>query len=134
MFRRHPLVVAKVDVTMSMYPVVSTPALAREAFFSVDMPAAKVKQYFSQLEDESYRVYLDMLGLSLPRPQQVKTPLLVLGAANDTVISPDEVEATAQAYGTRAEVLPDIAHDMMLESGWQTVADRILDWLNTQGF
>jgi alpha-beta hydrolase superfamily lysophospholipase len=128
-FRRHPLVVAKVNVTMSMYPVVSTPALTREVLFSVDMPAEKVKQYFSRLQDESYRVYLDMLGLSLPRSQRIKTPLLVLGAANDTVISLDEVEATARAYGTRAEVFPNMAHDMMLESGWQTVADRILDWL-----
>jgi len=26
-----------------------------------------------------------------------------------------------------------MAHDMMLEDGWQTVADRILGWLNEQG-
>ncbi len=25
---------------------------------------------------------------------------------------------------------PDMAHDMMLESGWQAAADRILYWLN----
>ncbi|MBN1137273.1 MAG: alpha/beta hydrolase, partial [Anaerolineae bacterium] len=61
------------------------------------------------------------------------TPLLVLGAADDRLISPSEVEATAQAYGVRAEFFPNMAHDMMLEDGWQMVADRILGWLDEQG-
>ncbi len=49
------------------------------------------------------------------------------------MISAGEVEATARAYGTKAEMFPDMAHDMMLESGWQSVADRILGWLSERG-
>jgi hypothetical protein len=130
---RHPLAFIKVNLAMSMFPVVGTPRLAQEAFFSADMPAEKVKSYFSRLQDESYRAYVDMLGLSLPRPRRVKTQLLVLGAADDRLISPGEVKATARAYGTKAEVFPNMAHDMMLEGSWQRVADRILGWLNEQG-
>jgi pimeloyl-ACP methyl ester carboxylesterase len=130
---RHPLAFLKVNLTLSMFPVVSTPRLAQEAFFSADMPEEKVKGYFSRLQDESYRVYLDMLGLNLPRSERVKTRLLVLGAADDGLISPSEVEATARAYGTRAEVFPKMAHNMMLEDGWRRVADRILGWLKEQG-
>jgi len=26
-----------------------------------------------------------------------------------------------------------MAHDMMLEDGWQTVADRMIEWLNEKG-
>jgi alpha-beta hydrolase superfamily lysophospholipase len=74
-----------------------------------------------------------MMGLSLPRPERVRTPVLVMGAADDRLISPRDVEATARAYRTKAEVLPDMAHDMMLEAGWQAVADRILSWLKGQG-
>ena len=40
------------------------------------------------------------------------------------------IEATARAYGTRAEIIADVAHDMMIEVRWQTVAERILEWLN----
>jgi alpha-beta hydrolase superfamily lysophospholipase len=50
-----------------------------------------------------------------------------------SLISPGEVEATARACHTQAEVLPGMAHDMMLEAGWQAVADQILCWLNEQG-
>jgi pimeloyl-ACP methyl ester carboxylesterase len=130
---RHPLAFLKANLTLSMFPVVRTPQLAREAFFSADMPEEKLKSYFSQLQDESYRAYLEMMGLSLPRPKLVKTPMLVLGAADDGFFSPSEIEATARAYGARAEVFPNMAHDMMLENGWQTVADRILEWIKEQG-
>jgi hypothetical protein len=75
----------------------------------------------------------ETLFLKLPRPQQVTTPMLVLAAANDTIFSVAEEQATARAYGTDAVVFPDMAHDMMLERGWETVADRILAWLKERG-
>ncbi len=129
---RHPLVFIKANLTMSMMPMLGAPHLAQEALFSMDMPEDKVMTYFSRLQDESYRAYLDMMGLSLPRTWRVKTPILVMGAADDRLISPEEIEATARAYRTQAEVFPGMAHDMMLEAGWQTVADRILGWLGMQ--
>lgn len=59
----------------------------------------------------------------------MKTPLLVLGAADDWLILPGDVEATARVYGAKADILADMSHDMMLEDGWRRAADRILDWL-----
>ena len=55
--------------------------------------------------------------------------MLVIGAEKDTVIFPKLVEDTARAYGTKAEIFPDMAHDVMLEAGWEQVAKRILEWL-----
>jgi pimeloyl-ACP methyl ester carboxylesterase len=129
---RHPLVFIKANLTMSMIPMFGAPQLAQEALFSADMPEDKMMSYFSRLQDESYRAYLDMMGLSLPRVGRVKTPILVMGAADDRLISPAEVEATARAYRTQAVIFPGMAHDMMLEAGWQAVADRILGWLGMQ--
>ena len=74
--------------------------------------------------------FVDMVALDLPKPAKVKTPLLVLGAARDKMISPREIEATARAYNTQAEIIPDVAHNSMLELRWQSVAERILAWLN----
>lgn len=130
---RHPLVFMKANLMMSMSTMVGVPQLAQEALFSADMPEDKVMSYSSRLQDESYRAYLDMMGLSLPRPERVKTRILVMGAANDLLISPRDVEATARAYRTQAEMFPDMAHDMMLEAGWKTVADRIIKWLGMSG-
>ena len=47
---------------------------------------------------------------------------LVLGGARDTIFTRKEVESTARAYATRAEIFPNMAHDLMLEEGWQAVA------------
>lgn len=125
----HPLEFLKVNLTLSLYPLVASPKLAREAFFSAAMPEEQVAAYTQRLQDESYLGFLDMLMLNLPRPQRVKTPLLVLGGAQDTIFHPHEVEATARAYNTQAILFPNIAHDMMLEPGWQAVADCIIKWL-----
>ena len=76
--------------------------------------------------------FLDMVALDLPKPAKVKTPLLILGAARDNMIAPREVEATARAYNTHAEIIPDVAHNSMLEQRWESVAERILIWLNEQ--
>ena len=58
--------------------------------------------------------------------------MLVLGAEKDAVFGVDEVEATARAYNTKAEIFKGMGHDMMLEPGWQAVADRIMGWLQEQ--
>ena len=70
--------------------------------------------------------FLDMLVLNLPKPQKVRTTMLVLGAEKDAVVGVDEVEATARAYNTKAEIFKGMAHDMMLEQGWLSAAERIV--------
>jgi hypothetical protein len=47
------------------------------------------------------------------------------------MLRPSEIQATAKAYGTEAEIVSDIAHNVMLELRWQSVAERIFRWLNT---
>lgn len=131
--RRHPLEFVKTNLLLSLYPLIGTPALAREAFFPASLPQDKLRTYFAQLQDESYRAFLDMLLFDLPKPQRVTTPVLVFGAANDTIFYPYEIEATARAYQTQAVIFPDMAHDLMLGSGWQAVADRIIAGLSEKG-
>jgi len=128
--RRQPWAFAKVNLTMSLLPMIATPELVGEAFFSKDLPKELLLEYWKQTQDDSFRAFLDMVALDLPKPEKVKTPLLVLGAARDNMIGPREVEATARAYHTQAEIIPDVAHNSMLEENWQSVAIRILAWLN----
>jgi pimeloyl-ACP methyl ester carboxylesterase len=130
--RRHPLAFLKANLTWSLYHIVGKPHLAREAFFSVDIPSNKFDGYFSRITDESYLAYLDMMIFSLANPEKITTKLLVLGAENDMIFYPDEVEATAKAYGTRVEIFPKMAHNMMLEADWKSVADYILNWFELE--
>ncbi len=126
--RRHPILFLKANLTMSLFPIVSSPALAEEAFFSATLPRATLSEYASRLQDESYLGYLDMVAFALPRPKSVQTPVAVFGAENDTIFSVSEIRATARAYGTEARIFPGMAHDMMLESDWRTVAESLLGW------
>ena len=130
--RHHPWHFAKLTVTGKSLPHVSTPELARERFFSTHTPDAVVVRYAARLQEESARAGLDGL-VKLPRPARVKTPLLVLGAGEDGAVTQDEVRATARAYRTTAEFFPQMGHNMMLEPGWQTVAERIDAWLRARG-
>ncbi|HEX6558212.1 MAG TPA: alpha/beta fold hydrolase [Longimicrobiales bacterium] len=131
--RRRPVAFAKTSFTLSLQPVIASPQLAREAFFSADLPEEELSAYWPLMQDESYRALLDMVVLDLPRPARVTTPLLVLGVASDHMLAPSDIEATARAYRTQAQLIPGLAHSSMLERGWQTVADRILDWLIERG-
>lgn len=126
---RRPLTFAKVNVTFSLAPLIATPELTREAFFSDDFPDATLRSYWTLMQDESYMALLDMVVLDRLNPANVKTPMLVLGAARDNMLSRNEIEATARAYHTHAEFIPGVAHNSMLEERWEVVADRILAWL-----
>ena len=128
--RRQPWVFAKVNLTLSLQPFIATPKLVGDAFFAKDLPYEQLVEYWKQTQDDSFMAFVDMVALDLPKPEKVKTPLLVLGAALDNMIAPSEIQATARAYNTHAEIIPDVPHNSMLDPRWQSVAERILAWLN----
>lgn len=130
---RHPIAFARANLSLSLYPLVATLDLKREAFFSEAMPQAELEKYAGRIQDESYRAFLDMVILNLPRPGRVRAPVLVIGGASDGLFRPAEFHATARAYRTTAVIQPGAAHDLMLEPAWQTVADCILAWLTERG-
>lgn len=131
--RRHPWLALKAQFTLNTRHLVGTRALAQEAFFSASVPAEEVARHFARLQPESFRTQLETLLFNLPKPQRVRTPMLVLAAADDTIFSVAEEQETARAYGTEVVVFPGMAHDMMLEPGWETVAQRIQSWLGQRG-
>lgn len=130
--RRHPWHFAKMSVTRRTLPYVSTPALARERFFSPHTPEDLVLRHIARLGEESARSGSDGI-VNRPRPDRISTRMLVLGAADDGAVTASEVQATARAYRTEAEFFPRMGHNMMLEPGWQAVAARIDAWLTDNG-
>lgn len=130
--KRHPWHFARSVATTKSLHGFSSPELARESFFSETTDESDVKRYAARLGEEfAGRLTLDTVLLELPKPNRVRTPLLVLGAECDGCITLKEVHATARAYRTKAEIFPQMGHDMMLEPGWQAVAERIHTWLTS---
>jgi non-heme chloroperoxidase len=113
-----------------------TDGAVRRALFTDDRRSGdgEVRGYLERFQPESTLVLFDLLGLDLPPSlPRLELPVLVLGAEHDGFLPAlsGALEATARTYRTRAEVVPGIAHAMMLERGWEAVARRILDWLET---
>lgn len=129
--RDRPRDVLKTNLTLSLWPIVSDAARARASFFSKGLPEAEVARFQAKLQDESYLGFLDYLVLDLVDPAKNRSPMLVLGARDDAIFHPAEVEATARAYGVSARIFDDMAHDMMLEAGWRDVADALAGWIGS---
>ena len=128
--RRHLVTFAKVTTTLNLAPWVKTEALVRDLFFTPNTPDDVVRRCHQRVGNESFRAYLDLLGLIRLGPARVSTPVLVLGAEQDGLIAPSEIERTARAYRTTAEILPG-GHDMMLDRSWDAVAERIEVFVRT---
>jgi pimeloyl-ACP methyl ester carboxylesterase len=132
LIRNQPLDALRANATFSLLPFVSDPDRARRLLFSVAMSGDDVVRYHRQLQDESMLGALDCLALERVAVSQVRSPVHVMGAADDAVVVDHEIRATARAYGTEAIVFDNVAHDMMLDPNWRIVADRMIEKLDAQ--
>jgi pimeloyl-ACP methyl ester carboxylesterase len=126
---RHPLPMLKVNLLLSLKPLIASPALVRALLFTRDTPQRLVDSCHVRLQDESYAAFLDMLALRLRRPGRAGSPVLVLGAERDAIIPVHVVRRTARAYHTQPEIISSMGHHMALEPGWEDVADRVDAWV-----
>ena len=109
-------------------------AALRPMYFSSDVAPAILVEAVNHLCAESPRAILD-LALSPSGGRSARTASvrpLVLGAEGDRIATPGDVRATALAYDTAAIIVPGLAHMMMLEMKWESVARPLLAWLEEE--
>jgi alpha-beta hydrolase superfamily lysophospholipase len=127
---RHPVAFSKANALLRLRPLVSGTSLVRDLFFTAETPQAVVDDCHAQLQDESYPALLDMaLRRVRARPGLIGAPVLVLGTEDDGFLTVDDVRRTALAHRTEAAIFRGLGHDMMLDQGWESVADCIDAWL-----
>jgi pimeloyl-ACP methyl ester carboxylesterase len=124
-----PLDLLRASIVGSPEDVFNTPALAREFCFTARTPDAIVRSCAARLESESAGITRDLMK-RLPDAGLVKSPMLVLGAADDGMHIDGDALAVAQIYRTDLEIFPDMGHVMMLEPGWESSRrkNRQLAW------
>lgn len=127
LIRTDPVGALQANLKLQLRPVVATPDRVKRLFFSDMVPDADIDLYTAQLGDEAFLAYLDMFFADLCTPAK-GTPVLVLGAQKDAIFPVETQRRIAEAYGTEAVIFP-MAHDMMLEPGWENVADAIAGWV-----
>lgn len=131
-FLRHPWLVLRTNTFGNPVDLFSTSALAREFIFSAHTPESVVTSCVDRSEPESARAARETVN-RLPDAGLVTAPMLVLGARDDGSRIDGDASAVAAMYQADVEIFPDMGHVMMLEPGWQTVAERIDGWLTAQG-
>ena len=130
MLLKHPLDFLVANLTMNLYHLVRTPQRAQALFHGEHMPAEAARKHWKRLNNESFRAFLDMLGLAPIRPGKADPalPKLVLGGENDVIFPPKVVNANAAAHGVSASIYPGMPHNLMQDEQWQQVADDMLQW------
>jgi pimeloyl-ACP methyl ester carboxylesterase len=131
-FRRHPWLMLRANTFGNTVDLFSTMTLAREFGFSTQTPDSTVSSCAAGLEPESARAVRETVN-RLPDARHIEAPMLVLGAQDDGMRIAGDALAVAQTYQAEVEIFPEMGHVMMLEPGWQAVAERIHGWLAAQG-
>ena len=127
---RDPALFGEINLIQYSHPSFVTLHGVRRAIFSEHVADEEIGKHLARMQPESQRAVFD-----LSWPQQFfigrakGVPALVLGGEKDAFFPPDVVASTARVYGVTAEIFPGMAHAMMLERDWQSVADRIIGWL-----
>ncbi len=60
-FRKNPCIFIHCLLKLSVFPVIGTPQLAKKAFFSSDISDTIFNKYYAQMQDESIRVFFEMM-------------------------------------------------------------------------
>ncbi|PJZ69228.1 alpha/beta hydrolase [Leptospira perolatii] len=124
-FTKHPIQVLKVIGNLSLFPVISETKISKDILFSPNLSEEKAMEYCARLQDESYLAFLGMIAFSLPNPEKIKTPIKVLAGEKDKLFPLWEIKRTAKAYRTEPIVFPEMGHELMLDAGWESVANAI---------
>jgi len=115
----------KANLTLSWAPVFKEKANARKVMFSNEYPEDKLEKAIGQMQDESFLAFLEMIALNLPDYRKVKTPLLIVGGEKDYLIPEKATRKMAELYKSELLIVNNAPHNIMMESGWEKVAEKI---------
>jgi non-heme chloroperoxidase len=101
----------------------------RESMFSRGPEDKSMDHYLGNIQAESYRAIASMVGQGLRARAVFPRRPMVIGAGRDQLVPPASVYATATYYKTRPVIFREMSHMLMLEPGWQEVADEIITYI-----
>jgi len=117
------------NLLMSWKPVLMNRKYARKIMFTDHTPEKKIEDTIERMQDESFLVFLEMMALNLPDAKRIKTPLCIIGAEKDFLVSEKDTRKMAATYGVKPVIIPQAPHNLMLEPGWEQTAKIILEFI-----
>lgn len=129
LMRDFPLDFLRANLLLSWQPVFRDVRNARRVMVSGQFPEDRLAAVVSAMQDESFLVFLQILGLKLPDVRKVRHPIFVIGGERDYLIPEKATRKMAATYGVEPFIVKDGPHNLMMEEGWHYIAERILSFL-----
>lgn len=118
-------------LTLNSYKIASSKENVKKMFFSENISELVLNEVMENLCSESIKVVFFMAkDLGIKINHHTKSPMLVLGAKNDYIISIEDNAYTANFFNGELKILDNIAHDMMLDTNHEKASQEIINWLN----
>ncbi|MCP1676190.1 non-heme chloroperoxidase [Natronocella acetinitrilica] len=133
MMTGDPMLFTQMSLMHALGPDAVDARSAGRAVFSDNLDEHLLAAYSRRMQAESQRALMEMTFGNTPQPMGMRQlPMLVVGAEDDALFSTADMEATATAFGAELQMVPDMAHAMMLERDWERAAAPIAEWLATR--
>jgi len=113
-------------------PFVRTPEVAAAKLIS-DGALMSPDELFRQLGSESVLILFQHNPPFWKPKYPITAPMLITVGEKDAIISPKALRSSADFYRCDYQLIPDTAHNMMMEKTYQETAQNIHDWLLEQG-
>jgi len=130
--RLDPLGLLLAALTGSAQFLVRTPRHAAAILIS-SRSIYTPEELYARLSPESLWVMYQHNPPLWHPPEQVKTPLLWLAGEIDAAMTVDNGRKSAVHYGADFVVVPQAAHNIMMEYNYHETAAMIHDWLSKRG-
>jgi hypothetical protein len=145
--RAYPFSFLMAFLTFSFRPVFNTKSKAKKLMFGPHVKDELIDAIVPLMQDESFRAYLDMMFLNLPSvknvakppvftqapangkafaktPEVYSVPLLIVGGEDDFLIRKNSLQKNAEQLHAELVMMKG-GHNINLEEGWESVAERI---------
>jgi pimeloyl-ACP methyl ester carboxylesterase len=131
------LMVSNPELFMDMSEITQGEAASVETLFATlfsnEVPQETVMRHLKRFQNESRLAVAGLYTTGFPNALAFwGTPVRVMGAGLDPLIPPAHVHWTASLCGRSAHIYQGMGHGMMLDVGWERVAEGIAEWLVEQ--
>jgi pimeloyl-ACP methyl ester carboxylesterase len=130
LIRKLPIPFLLGNLRLSWAPIIRNTANARTVMFSPQCPEESVRKVINQMQDESFLAFLEMIALNLPDHRKVATPLMIVGGEKDFLVSETATRKMASLYGVNPLIIQGGPHNLMMETGWEKIAESIHGFLS----
>ncbi|MBE9606841.1 alpha/beta hydrolase [Acetobacteraceae bacterium H6797] len=105
-----------------------------DALFGPDMDRDALPGILARLGGESSRALMEAQSPQAVSPAwMMGKPMLIMGATADRLIPADSIARCGAWHGVTPMLLPGCGHLLMLDQGWEKVAQRVIGWMDRLG-